>query len=95
VHLDTGEYQYLQLNKHGGEFSYLVDANGKVESYKRGNNQTEITLRAHVPLQMRIRLKKKCSINVQPPADIKSVKDSIISFTYSNQKDANVTIVCY
>ncbi len=95
VHLGIDEYQYLQLNKYEGEFSYLVDANGKVESYKRDNNQTKITLHAHVPLQMRIHLKKKCSINVQPPADIKSVKDNIISFIYSNQKDANVTIVCH
>jgi len=94
IHLGTGEYQYFQLNKRKKEFSYLVDANGKIKNYNKDNNETLITLHSHIPLQMRIKLTKECSINVQPSADTKSVKDNIISFTYSSQKDANVTITC-
>ena len=74
--------------------TYMIDANGYLQSYSDVNGVKNYTFKGYVPLKLSFHLPTRCQVNAIPEATSKMRDDESVFLEYEKETQAKVTLQC-
>ena len=95
--LDQNEKHYIveKNSKEGkNQEAYLIAANAKVLSHRKGISSRRVTFKGDVPLKLEFYIPKGCTLKSDPSATKELKSNERVSLWYQKAKEARVDVFC-
>lgn len=93
IHLGPNPFTVLNYQQEKPLQPYLVEANGKVTAFSSAQNQLDISLHSHLPLQFTLDNISQCHLTSKNPLRLQQNVDGTISY-FSEKESDEIHIRC-
>lgn len=93
LHLDGSGFYKIVAANHKPSFM-LVDSNGQIESFKKGDDVYHLRLKSNIPLELKVYADHRCKILVRGRDYNLKINGKIYEYTFKREKEGYVEANC-